>query len=64
MYEHIRVPLPPVEMSTKYKKNIMIDKKILHSKWLFIWTYVISVSYCMVCASVLEDNPRAFASGL
>ena len=23
-----------------------------------------SVSYCMVCASVREDNPRALASGL
>ena len=24
----------------------------------------ISVSYCMVCAYVREDNPRALASGL
>ena len=24
----------------------------------------ISVSYCMVCASVWEDNPRALARGL
>ena len=26
--------------------------------------YAICVSYCMVCASVQENNPRALASGL
>ena len=26
--------------------------------------YVTSVSYCMVCATVQEDNPHALASGL
>ena len=31
---------------------------------LFLTSLQICVSYCIVCAFVLEDNPRALARGL
>ena len=49
-------------VQNKKNKNILKDKnKTSHGNGL---KKLISVSYCMVCAYVQEDNPQALASGL
>ena len=44
------------------RKKTVPKSKYLYSQFVIFLKF--SVSYCMVCAYVREDNPRALASGL